>query len=279
MLTSQWARRGLVALVAVAAAPALSTALTYDDHDPAPASVGTTQARPQHSTGSAADSGSLEAAASAGSQLGSASTDGSLSAPAPASAASPAPASPPAPGSPAASPAGPEPSPAQAPAARAAAPRTAATTAGAPTPRAAAAPSASPFVRSAAGSRGPAAAPSTDPARRVLELTNAERAKAGLAPLTWSPCLAHVAQPFSQTLASSKKLFHNSMGTVLSACGGRTAAENVAMGHPTPDAVVAGWMASPGHRANILNPQLKALGVGTARDGSGVIYWVQNFNG
>lgn len=41
-----------------------------------------------------------------------------------------------------------------------------------------------------------------------------------------------------------------------------TAGENIAAGYGTPAAVVAGWMASPGHRANILDGDFRELGVG-----------------
>lgn len=115
---------------------------------------------------------------------------------------------------------------------------------------------------------------------RVLELTNAERAKAGLAPLAASPCMSQqVAQPFAGTLATAGKLYHNDLALIFSRCGGRTAGENVAMGYRTPEQVVAAWMASPGHKANILNPSFTSLGLGAATDASGVFYWVQNFNG
>jgi uncharacterized protein YkwD len=42
----------------------------------------------------------------------------------------------------------------------------------------------------------------------------------------------------------------------------RWSGENIAAGYPTPAAVVEGWMNSAGHRANILNCQSKATGVG-----------------
>jgi uncharacterized protein YkwD len=51
----------------------------------------------------------------------------------------------------------------------------------------------------------------------------------------------------------------------------------------TPEGVVAGWMNSPGHRANILNPALKEIGVGyyfLAEDTGEVNYhhyWTQVF--
>ena len=55
------------------------------------------------------------------------------------------------------------------------------------------------------------------------------------------------------------------------------AAENIAQGQPDSAAVVAAWMNSPGHRANILNPNLRKLGVGIVRDSRGVPTWTQLF--
>jgi hypothetical protein len=40
--------------------------------------------------------------------------------------------------------------------------------------------------------------------------------------------------------------------------------ENIAAAYPDPQAVVRAWMASPGHRANILNPAFTHLGIGAA---------------
>jgi uncharacterized protein YkwD len=53
-------------------------------------------------------------------------------------------------------------------------------------------------------------------------------------------------------------------------------AENLAFGFD-PAAVVAGWMASPGHRANILNPTYTETGAGFALDRSGRQYYAQVF--
>jgi len=38
-----------------------------------------------------------------------------------------------------------------------------------------------------------------------------------------------------------------------------------------------GWMNSPGHRSNILNPTYTELGVGLAKDSAGRCYWTQMF--
>jgi uncharacterized protein YkwD len=54
------------------------------------------------------------------------------------------------------------------------------------------------------------------------------------------------------------------------------AAENIARGQPTPQAVVDAWMNSEGHRANILNCKIKAIGVGVHL-GEGGPWWTQDF--
>ncbi len=53
--------------------------------------------------------------------------------------------------------------------------------------------------------------------------------------------------------------------------------ENIAHGYYTPSLVVSGWMASPQHRAGILNPEYNTTGVGVVKGSDGVIYWVQHF--
>lgn len=49
-------------------------------------------------------------------------------------------------------------------------------------------------------------------------------------------------------------------------------AENVAWGYEAVDAVVAGWLSSPGHCRNIMNPDYRELGVGLAGT-----FWTQVF--
>lgn len=51
-------------------------------------------------------------------------------------------------------------------------------------------------------------------------------------------------------------------------------AENIAYGYSDGASVVEGWMNSPGHRRNIMNCSLTAIGVGFAGRGN---YWTQNF--
>ncbi len=122
-------------------------------------------------------------------------------------------------------------------------------------------------------------------AQQVFNLTNAERAKAGLAPLRLNATLISSAGWFAQDMLDNhvQNLSHtDSQGrdapARIEAFGYRWLyyAENIAVGYPSPDAVVAGWMASPGHRENILNPMLTEIGIGHAPNG-GWDYWVEDF--
>jgi uncharacterized protein YkwD len=54
-------------------------------------------------------------------------------------------------------------------------------------------------------------------------------------------------------------------------------AENVALGYPSAETVVQGWMASKGHRANILNPDVGETGIAIARSSAGGLYYCQVF--
>ena len=119
--------------------------------------------------------------------------------------------------------------------------------------------------------------------QEVIRLVNAERAKCGLAALTEDWELSRVARYKSQDMHDNRYFAHSSptYGTpfqMIRAFGlsYRTAGENIAMGYATPAAVVAGWMNSEGHRANILNSAYTKIGVGYVADGH---YWTQQFIG
>lgn len=119
---------------------------------------------------------------------------------------------------------------------------------------------------------------------QVLALVNSERTRAGLAALKSNDSLTAAAQGHAQDMAVNGYFSHTSLdgrtlGDRIRQAGYsyRAAGENIAWGQRTPSEVVSGWMASPGHRRNILNPNFRELGIGLARDTDGVPYWVQNF--
>lgn len=112
---------------------------------------------------------------------------------------------------------------------------------------------------------------------RVLTLTNKERTRRGLRPLALSTCADGFADPWARTLAGRHALAHQQLRPILSACKARRVGENVAHGNRTADQMVQMWLASPGHRANLLNPAFTHLGVGAVVTGTGRWFGVQVF--
>ena len=119
---------------------------------------------------------------------------------------------------------------------------------------------------------------------QIRVAVNVERTRRGLAPLTAQPCLYEVAGEWALHMTATNRMFHRSdadLGARLARCAaGATyggGGENVAMGYPDGNAAMAGWMASPGHRANILSSAYTHIGIGVARAADGRFYFAQNF--
>jgi len=121
------------------------------------------------------------------------------------------------------------------------------------------------------------------PATQILTRVNAERAKAGCKAVVLDPRLTAAAAGHAQDMATNNYFSHTSRD-------GRTfvdrikaqgypvpRSENIAAGQPTVTAVMDAWMASAGHRANILDCSAVAMGAASANGGSYGIYWVQTF--
>ncbi|MDM7855464.1 CAP domain-containing protein [Cellulomonas alba] len=109
-----------------------------------------------------------------------------------------------------------------------------------------------------------------DPVRyaaRLVALTNAERAREGVAALPISACATVQADVRADALAGGKPLEHAPMEPVMTACGVAEAGENLARAAATPDDVVKAWLQSPGHRSNLLDPTYHEIGVGCRLDG------------
>ncbi|GAB6274321.1 MAG: hypothetical protein STSR0004_11840 [Peptococcaceae bacterium] len=121
--------------------------------------------------------------------------------------------------------------------------------------------------------------------QKMLNLVNAQRAKYGLIPLKVNPDLTRVARLKAKDMLENNYFSHTSptYGSPFSMLrqfdiSYRIAAENLA-GAPTVEIAHESLMNSPGHRANILNPDLTNIGIGVV---SGSIYgkiFVQMFMG
>lgn len=107
----------------------------------------------------------------------------------------------------------------------------------------------------------------------VLKYTNAERATRSLKALSAGRCVDKYAEAQAVKMSKAGALSHQSMSALLKACNLRAVAENVAYGYSGGKAVVAAWMASSGHRHNILNGVYRLHGVGAVKDSNGR-WWV-----
>jgi uncharacterized protein YkwD len=101
----------------------------------------------------------------------------------------------------------------------------------------------------------------------IVSYTNEERKRYGLAPLEVDKELMSTAREHASWMTRTRNMVHT----------WRSVAENIAMGQPHSSDVVQAWMNSSGHRANILNPGHRRIGVAAFRTESGTIFWCQQF--
>ena len=120
-------------------------------------------------------------------------------------------------------------------------------------------------------------------ALEVWSLVNEERERAGLPTLAWDAGAAEVAYAHSLDMDARGFFSHTNPDGLapwdrLTAAGisWSAAGENIARGYGSAAAVMAGWMASDGHRANILHPSFSRLGVGV-HEGPDGPWWTQVF--
>jgi uncharacterized protein YkwD len=117
----------------------------------------------------------------------------------------------------------------------------------------------------------------------LFDDANRERAKEDLPPLKWNTLLASAARYHAELMAQHSAISHQFPGEPalvqrITAVGARfsTVAENIGAGQDAGD-IHYGWMHSPGHRANILDPKLTALGVAVV-EARGRLFAVQDFS-
>ena len=132
-------------------------------------------------------------------------------------------------------------------------------------------------------------------AARVLELVNEARREARTCggdryepaqPLALAPALTSAALIHASDMAARGSLDHRGSDRTMSGeritrAGyvWRASGENIAAGQPDPEAVVAAWLASPGHCATLMGPYFTETGIGfaLAPTKNPAIYWTQVF--
>jgi uncharacterized protein YkwD len=129
------------------------------------------------------------------------------------------------------------------------------------------------------------AAPNDLVTAAILQDVNAERAIAGVRPLTWNRQLYCLSTNWSAQMAATANLHHRDLNATIRSPGYsayRTLGENVLRGPNgmTGQAMVDAWMASPAHRANVLSASFTSIGIGLAvSPDRSQIYATQNFGG
>ncbi len=103
--------------------------------------------------------------------------------------------------------------------------------------------------------------------------------------LTWNTVLTDASYGHSLDMANQNYFSHTSRdgrsaGDRVTAAGYRWSlvGENIAAGYGTVANVVAGWMASDGHCANLMNPNFRDFGLACARNGTSTYgdYWTMD---
>src|SRR5262245_9806129 len=117
--------------------------------------------------------------------------------------------------------------------------------------------------------------------RSALAYRNEARRANGVAPVAPDARLEQAALEQARYMASAGRMTHatrwgrdfvsrKNANEIRGAAG-----ENVAVDYGNPDIgrIMKMWMASPGHRHNMLNPRYSHFGVASAADGKGRHYW------
>jgi hypothetical protein len=130
---------------------------------------------------------------------------------------------------------------------------------------------------------GAAQAKVEEPARILFDLANQERTSRGIPALKWDASLAEAARAHALRMAQENALSHQLPGepdlpTREKQAGAKmsAAAENIALG-PSAAVIHKGWMNSPPHRHNLLDPQLNSIGIAVVPRG-GDLFAAEDFS-
>jgi uncharacterized protein YkwD len=152
------------------------------------------------------------------------------------------------------------------------------------------------LARPAAPSPIPLLGDTREVGKSILQAVNAARAAgqtcgdtpfAAAPPLAWNSALGDAALSHSLDMASHRFFNHQGkdgrlVGDRATQAGyrWRRVGENIAAGQESSEDAVAGWLSSPGHCANIMNPGFAEMGaayaVNSARE-TARVYWTQVF--
>ena len=126
----------------------------------------------------------------------------------------------------------------------------------------------------------------TGEAKLLFHLTNAYRVMNGVDALSWNDSVAKVAIAHSMDMLKNVYFSHTDKtsgnsydrlkraGIIFTDCG-----ENLAYGYNNAVNTLFGWISSPTHRNNLVNPAFSSMGIGAEVSENGMVMWTQNFIG
>ena len=113
----------------------------------------------------------------------------------------------------------------------------------------------------------------------LLDLHNKQRKSKSKKELILDENLCKYAQQHAQKMAKKDSLYHSSMSSLIKVNEGtKTVGENIAYGQSTEEKVMKDWMNSTGHKWNIISKEYLKVGIGSAEDQSGKVYWCVVFS-
>ena len=115
----------------------------------------------------------------------------------------------------------------------------------------------------------------------MIDATNGDRAANGLAGLCTNALLNGMAQRWANWMAQNDSLTHQNLNALIGDSPFSAMGENILDGPGTMSTtqMEAAWMASPDHRANILQARFRVAGVGIAFGADGRVWAVVDFGG
>ncbi len=113
-------------------------------------------------------------------------------------------------------------------------------------------------------------------AKAALDGCNAQRKNAGLTELRWNDGLEQAAMVRAQEIVTTWSHTRPNGSDWWTVNSSIMYGENLAKGYSTSDACVSAWMASPTHKANIVDPEFRTCGIAIFEVG-GVWYWAEEF--
>ena len=126
-------------------------------------------------------------------------------------------------------------------------------------------------------------APSAAQAEELFALANQSRTDAGAGRLKWDPALAAAAMKHCLRMAAEGPIEHRYSGEPdltdragLAGARFRLIEENIALG-AYPLKIHQAWLQSPGHRANLLNPEVDSIGIAVVAS-RGSLFAVEDFS-